>query len=63
MAQLTDAAFTPLGHDQITAPFFCNSFSVSAPPPSAPQGRTRSYQQGCFYPLPQSNILLPLSWR
>lgn len=38
MAQLTDAAFPPIGHDQITAPFFSNGFSVSAPPPAALRG-------------------------
>lgn len=62
MAQLTDAASAPIGHDQITASFFSNGFSVSAPPPGALRGRNHSYQQGCFYPLPQSSILLLLAW-
>lgn len=62
MAWLTDAACAPIGHDQITVPFFSNGFSVSVPPPDAPRGRNHSYQQGCFYPLPQSSILLPLAW-
>lgn len=63
MAQLTDAAFAPLRHDQITVSFFSNGFSVSAPPPGAQRGRNHSYQQDCFYSLPQSCILLPLAWR
>lgn len=62
MAELTDAAFVTIGHDQITASFFSNGFSVSAPPPGARRGWNRCYQQGCFYPLSQSNILLPLAW-
>lgn len=61
-ALLTDATFTPIRHDQISVPFFYNDFSVSVPPPRAPRGRNHSYQQGCFYPLPQSSILLPLAW-
>lgn len=61
MAQLTDAAFAPIGHDEITVSFFTNGFAVSAPPPGAPTGRNHSLQQDCFYPLPQSSILLPLA--
>lgn len=37
MAPLTDAVFAPIGHDQITASFFSNGFSVAAPPPGAPR--------------------------
>lgn len=33
MAPLTDAAFAPIGHDQITASFSSNGFSVSVSPP------------------------------
>lgn len=62
VALVTDVTFTPLRHDQISVPFFCNSFSASAPPPGAPRGRNRCYQQDCFYPPPQSSILLPVAW-
>ena len=62
MAPLTDAAFAPIGHDQITASFSSNGFSVSAPPPGARRERNQRYQQRCFYLLPQSSILLPPAW-
>lgn len=62
MAAVTDAAFVPIGHDQITASFFSNSFCASATPLGAPRGRNHSYQQGCFYRLQESNISFPLAW-
>lgn len=62
MAQVTDAAFVPVGHDQITASFFPNGFCASATPLGAPRGKNHSYQHGCFYQLQESNILFPLAW-
>lgn len=38
VAHLTDDAFAPKGHDQITTPFFFNGFSAPAPPPGVPKG-------------------------
>lgn len=38
MAPVTDAAFVPIGHDQITASFFSNGLFASATPPAALNG-------------------------
>lgn len=46
MAPVTDAAFVPIGHDQITASFFSNGFSVSATPVGAPRGEESQLSAG-----------------